>query len=159
MTIRDATLSDSAEIAALTTQLGYPTDADAITGRLAKIAGQREQLVLVAVLENTVAGWLQAHACEVIESGFRAEILGLVVGQSCRRQGVGRRLVERAEQWAIEIGAETLVVRSNTKRVESHSFYPALGFQASKTQAVYRKRLEADPNQFLRQRPIGDLGR
>jgi GNAT superfamily N-acetyltransferase len=67
--------------------------------------------------------------------------VGLVVSESCRRRGVGRSLVKRAEQWAAEIGAETLVVRSNTKRVESHRFYPALGFSLAKTQAVYRKGL------------------
>ena len=159
MTIRDAVLSDSADIARLTTQLGYATHAEAIAGRLARIAGQREQLVLVAVLEEKIAGWLQVHLSEVLESGFRAEIVGLVVGEGFRRQGVGRGLVERAERWATEMGAETVVVRSNTKRVESHSFYPALGFQASKTQAVYRKRLKADPNQLLRPTSIGDLGR
>ena|ERR1017187_7551340 len=144
MTIRDAVLSDSAEIAQLTSQLGYAADADAISHRLARIADRRDQLVLVAVLEDKIAGWLQAHGSEVLESGFRAEIVGLIVGESCRRRGVGRRLVQRAEQWAIAIGAEAVVVRSNTKRVESHNFYPALGFCASKTQAVYRKDLKKD---------------
>ena len=142
MTIREATLSDSPEIARLTAQLGYLADADVICGRLARIAGQRDQLVLVAILEERIVGWLQAHASDVLESGWRAEIVGLIVCESCRRRGVGRRLVQRAEQWAREIGAETVVVRSNTKRVESHNFYPALGYAASKTQAVYRKLLK-----------------
>jgi hypothetical protein len=51
-------------------------------------------------------------------------------------------LVGRAETWATEISAETVVVRSNAKRVESHVFYPALGFLPSKTQVVYRKRTD-----------------
>jgi GNAT superfamily N-acetyltransferase len=78
----------------------------------------------------------------VLESGFRVEIVGLVVAEDCRRHGVGRELVQRAEQWAAGLGAATVVVRSNTKREESHRFYPALGYAATKTQAVYRKRLE-----------------
>jgi len=141
MTIREVTLSDAPEIARLTVQLGYAADPDTIRGRLASITGRRDQLVLVAVLENQIVGWLQADASEVLESGWRVEIVGLIVDESCRRRGVGRRLVERAEQWATEIGAEAVVVRSNTKRVESHRFYPALGYTASKTQAVYRKPL------------------
>ena len=47
----------------------------------------------------------------------------------------------------MEIGAEAVVVRSNTKRVESHIFYPALGFTVSKTQSVYRKLQKSEPEQ------------
>jgi N-acetylglutamate synthase-like GNAT family acetyltransferase len=145
MTIRDAVLSDSADIAQLTAELGYIADTEAIRGRLSKILGQKDQLVAVAVSEGNIVGWLQVHTSEVLESGFRAEIVGLIVAERCRRHGVGRRLVQRAEQWAVEIGAEMVVVRSNTKRVESHSFYPALGFPMAKTQAVYRKALKKEP--------------
>lgn len=142
LTIRNAAPADAESIAQLTTQLGYAADAAAISGRLARLGGQRDQLVLVAVLDGKVAGWLQAHASEVLESGFRVEIVGLVVAENCRRHGVGRVLVQRAEQWAAGLGAGTVVVRSNTKREESHRFYPALGYAATKTQAVYRKQLD-----------------
>ena len=54
---------------------------------------------------------------------------------------IGRALVEQAERWAGARGPESLVVRSNTLRTESHRFYPTLGFTASKTQAVYQKPL------------------
>jgi GNAT superfamily N-acetyltransferase len=144
LTLRAATTSDSAEIARLTGELGYAADPAAIARRLARIADRPDQLVLVAVLDGRVAGWLQAHASDVLESGFRVEIVGLIVGEDCRRRGVGRRLVQRAEQWAVEVGASAVVVRSNTRRTESHLFYPALGFSASKTQAVYRKPLPND---------------
>ena len=145
ITIREAVLSDAADIAQLTVQLGYTASEEAVRGRLARIVGKRDQVVLVAVLERRIAGWLQACASEVLESGFRAEIVGLIVSESSRRRGVGRGLVQRAEQWAAEIGTEAMVVRSNVKRVESHSFYPALGYCASKTQAVYRKQLKNVP--------------
>jgi predicted N-acetyltransferase YhbS len=146
MTIRDAVSSDAEAIARLTCQLGYATDAETISARLARISACRYQLVLVAILEGEIAGWLQANVSDVLESGFRAEIVGLIVGEKNRRSGIGRSLVQRAEQWAIAIGAEAVVVRSNTNRIESHRFYPALGFTASKTQAVYRKPLKTAPN-------------
>jgi|SRR5882724_3471164 len=145
MTIRDAVLSDAAEIARLTAELGYPTNAEEIAGRLSRVMDRRKQIVLVAALEEKIAGWVQAQASEVLESGFRVEIVGLIVAESCRRRGVGRRLVEEAERWAIELGAPAIVVRSNSKRVESHIFYPVLGFSSSKTQAVYRKFLKKEP--------------
>ena len=141
ITIRIAGASDAAEIAALTAQLGYAADAAETGRRLERIGMREDHLVLVAVLDGKAVAWLHAHASEVLESGFRAEIVGMVVSERCRRRGVGRSLVQRAEQWAEETGADALIVRSNMKRVESHSFYPALGFSTSKTQTVYRKKV------------------
>ncbi len=145
MTIRPTIPSDAIEIARLTTELGYPADPAAITGRLARIAGQPDHLMIVAIVSGKVVGWLQAQASTVLESGFRVEITGLVVDSAHRGRGVGRSLVQPAEQWAAALGAETVVVRSNLKRTESHRFYPALGYERSKTQAVYRKRLAKEP--------------
>ena len=140
-TIRTAHPSDAAEITALTVQLGYTTENDSTHDRLERLLKRPDQLVLVACVEGRLTGWLQAHAYDILESGFIVEIVGLVVAQDNRRSGSGRALVQQAEHWASGLGAETLVVRSNVLRTESHRFYPALGFIASKTQAVYEKPL------------------
>lgn len=147
MIIRDAVPSDAAEVARLTAELGYATSPEEIADRLGRTTDRRKQLVLVAVLEGKIAGWAQAQLSEVLESGLRVEIVGLIVAESCRRRGVGRRLVEVVERWATDAGAPSLVVRSNAKRIESHVFYPALGFNATKTQMVYRKLLKEAPSQ------------
>jgi GNAT superfamily N-acetyltransferase len=149
MTIRQAHPSDSADIVRLTGELGYAGDPDALRGRLERVASQRDQVVFVAVVEERVVGWLQAHASESLESGYRVEIIGLIVGDGCRRRGIGRALVQQAERWALEIGSDVVVVRSNTERVESHDFYPALAFSAAKIQAVYRKQMKREPNQAM----------
>jgi predicted N-acetyltransferase YhbS len=144
MTIREGHPSDSADIARLTVELGYAGDANTIEERLRRIALQRDQVVFVAVLEEKTVAWLQARASVSLESGYRVEIAGLIVAGGCRRRGIGRALMQQAERWALEIGSEVVVVRSNIKRVESHDFYAALGFSAAKTQAVYRKHLNAN---------------
>lgn len=138
--VRAATEADAVQIAALSRELGYPEEARAIRDRLRRILRRDDQRVYVAEAEGgAVCGWLQAHSSDVLESGFRVEITGLVVSAQMRRRGVGGSLVAQAETWASEISAGTIVVRSNAKRVESHEFYPALGYLPSKTQVVYRK--------------------
>lgn len=154
MTIRSATTSDSAEIAELSAELGYSVPQDCIEERLSRVLSRTDQLVVVAVLDGKMAGWVQAHASDVLESGFGVEIVGLIVSHHFRRRRVGRRLVECAERWATTIGAEALVVRSNTKREESHQFYPSLGFGLSKSQTVYQKDLRNQRNQPLQPTPI-----
>ncbi len=140
--IRAAEESDAGSIAQLSCTLGYATTAEAIGSRLRAVRGSANDLILVALNDaGAVIGWIQAHASHVIESGFRVEIAGLIVSTDVRRCGVGRALVSRAEEWARRLGAEAIVVRSNVQRVESHAFYPALGYSVSKTQTVYRKPL------------------
>lgn len=86
-------------------------------------------------------GWVHAAEQEVLDSGRRCEILGLVVAPEARGQGVGRQLVLAIEEWAAERGLDLLTVRSNIVRAESHPFYERLGFVRLKTQHAYRKQL------------------
>jgi GNAT superfamily N-acetyltransferase len=141
--IRAAKPADAEAIALLSRELGYPAELKTVRERLRRILGREDQRIVVAeVPGGGVCGWLQAHSSIAVESGLRVEIVGLIVSETMRRRGVGRCLVEYAETWAKEISAETVVVRSNTKRVESRIFYPSLGFLPSKTQVVYRKRAD-----------------
>jgi len=142
VTLRPAAIGDAAEIARLSRQLNYPVAADLMAERLERALARNDQHVLVAEVGGQVCGWLQAQSAEIIESGFRVEIVGLIIDESARRRGLGRRLVQEAENWAVTLGAQMMVVRTNVVRAESHIFYRALGFQQAKTQHVYRKILE-----------------
>jgi GNAT superfamily N-acetyltransferase len=144
METRPATLADASAIAELTTELGYPVAAPAITERLAMLAGGGSDVVLVAVEDGVVAGWIQAHTLTSLETGLRMELVGLIVAARFRRRGVGRLLVAAAESWGRARGIDVFSVRSNVQRVESHAFYPALGYEKTKTQAAYRKRVPRD---------------
>jgi GNAT superfamily N-acetyltransferase len=142
--IRGATVGDAAEIARLSAQLGYPADAAAFTDRLERILPLATHAVLVCEGEGEggrLAGFVGLEQRLTIESGDKAEIVGLVVDADARRTGAGRRLVAAAEAWARTRGLLELFLRSNVVRPEAHAFYPALGFERSKTQHVYRKAL------------------
>ena len=141
-TLRRATDADAEAVASLSRELGYPSDVAVVRSRIAAVSRSLADALIVAVGASGVPlGWLHAHTAQLIESGFRAEILGLVVSPDARRAGIGRALVAEAERWAGSLGAEVVAVRSNVAREESHSFYPALGYENTKTQRVYRKRL------------------
>ena len=142
ISIRRAIEDDAKAIASLAGELGYTVDAQVMRIRVGAILASATDLLVVATdTSGSVVGWLQAHAAHVVESGFRVEITGLIISALFRRRGLGRALVAKAEDWARQISAEAVVVRSNVARAESHSFYPALGYTSTKTQMVYRKTL------------------
>jgi GNAT superfamily N-acetyltransferase len=110
--------------------------------RLQRLLASEDQAVLVAENVNgVVIGWIHGAQQLLLESGSRCEILGLVVDEAARRGGIGRQLVESAEQWALGRGLNEVSVRSAVSRAESHPFYQQLGYQQVKSQHVYRKQL------------------
>ena len=140
--IRPATTADTASLAGLSGQLGYPVLAESLQVSLARLLSRADQIVYVAEESGVgVLGWIHGAEQELLESGRRCEILGLVVDQGTRRRGAGRRLVEAVERWAARRGLGEVSVRSAVSRAESHPFYERLGYDAIKTQHVYRKRL------------------
>ncbi len=139
--LRRPTIADAESIASLSDELGYAVDSAVMVKRLTNLIDRTDCHLALIEVDGEVAGWIQVHAYEFLESGYRAEIVGLVVGEKFRRQGVGRLLVDDALKWAKQQGAAALVVRSNVARKESHQFYPSVGFEMIKTQAIYRKLL------------------
>ena len=141
MQIRPAVTEDADAIAILTSELGYPTSVADMRARLEALLARLTHFVAVAEDASGVIGWIAAEERLVLESGTRAELVGLVVTSRVRRTGVGRALVREAESWARHRGLESIFVRSNVVRHEAHPFYDSLGYSRTKTQHAYAKRL------------------
>lgn len=139
--IRNACEADCAGIARLATQLGYPASANEIRPRLQRVLASGNDVVFVAESGGELAGWIHGFLSQLLESNHRVEIGGLVVDASLHRQGFGRELVRRVEDWARERGVTELSVRCRTTRPEAHQFYERLGYRAAKTQIAFRKQI------------------
>jgi GNAT superfamily N-acetyltransferase len=140
--IRRAKASDAARLAELSGQLGYPTTAKEIVARLRRMKPAQSHAVFVADLAGDgVVGWLHVSTSPLLEVEFRAEVNGLVVGESQRSRGAGARLLASAEEWARKRGCKSMSVRSNVIRERAHKFYERNGYEHYKTQKAFRKKL------------------
>jgi GNAT superfamily N-acetyltransferase len=139
---RIARMDDSAEVARLCTQLGYPTTTEEMTARMGVVISAGDRQVFVVEEGDRLSGWIAIELRTTLETGRKAEIVGLVVDAQARRSGTGKALVEAAERWVRQHGLDAVLVRSNTVRPESHPFYEGIGFVRRKTQHVYSKTLE-----------------
>lgn len=52
----------------------------------------------------------------------------LYVKSTMKRQGIGKKLYERAEEFAIQKGIDTIYTRFSSDYVEAEKFYPSIGF-------------------------------
>src|SRR5882724_7394295 len=135
MPLRAARPEDVPALAALSAELGYPVGADALSDRLMALSRHGDHCVLVACDDRGgVVGWIHAGEQLLLDTGRRCEIFGLVVSEANRRQGIGQRLLDGAEEWARTRGLSELSVRSNIVRRSSHPFYEKHGFVHVKTQ-------------------------
>jgi GNAT superfamily N-acetyltransferase len=135
---------DVAAVVRLSDQLGYPTTESAIRSRISVISASASDAVWVAVgRERGVEGWIHVAHRILLESEPFAEILGLVVDERSRGNGVGAALVHRAEAWARDLAVFRMRVRSNIVRERARGFYEGLGYEVFKQQAVFDRRLES----------------
>jgi GNAT superfamily N-acetyltransferase len=140
--IRRAKSSDSARLAILCTELGYPATANEMKARLSRITPLADHAVFVAeTAESEVIGWLHTSASHLLESPRRAEVNGLVVGDGQRSKGAGALLINAAENWARKRKCVSMSVRSNVVRERAHAFYQHNGYEHYKTQKAFRKPL------------------
>jgi GNAT superfamily N-acetyltransferase len=140
--IRRARPEDYAQVAELSAQLGYASGANDIEARIVPMQESGEHDVFVAqTASGGIAGWIGVFVYRTVEADARVEVSGLVVDAKARSQGVGQRLLERAEQWTREKGLRAIGLRTNVTRERAHAFYERQGYEHNKTQRSYRKAL------------------
>lgn len=140
--VRQMRPEDAGAVARLITQLGYPSTEDEIRRRYDLIKDRWDARLLIAQHAGTsIVGWVHVQALYLLETDARAEIFGLVVAETARGTGVGRRLMEAAEEWALLRGLSVMGLRSNYLRTEAQGFYEHLGYKVIKTQNAFRKNL------------------
>lgn len=138
ISVCEATVANATEISALTAELGYIADEINTKEWLNYLLSSNNHHAFVALNNSkNVCGWLVIEKRISLETGFKAEITGLVVGEKYRRLGVGQKLVSAALNWAKCSQLSRVVVRSDIQREESHVFYRNIGFSFKKTAHNY----------------------
>jgi len=127
-------------MAALAEQLGYPCTGAEVRKRLDDMKDPRQYGAFVAVRsQGEVVGWIGAYILRAIELDPSAEISGLVVDGTLRSRGIGKALLNAAEDWVKSLGLADISVNSNITRERAHRFYLSNGYELVKTQKIFRK--------------------
>jgi GNAT superfamily N-acetyltransferase len=150
ITIRSARPSDAETIAALTKQLGYDAEPSAVADRLSRLLARSDQQFLVADVGGRSVGWIHMLIAEFVELDAFVVVGGLVVDRDYRKQGIGRRLLAQAEEWAVQQGCAVVRLWSSATRTDAHEFYRRVGYTIVKTQYSFAKSVGAAGPDALR---------
>jgi len=138
--VRPAQPTDGNAMAALAEQLGYPCTGTEVRKRLDDMKDPAQYGAFVAVRpQGELVGWIGAYVFRAIELAPFAEISGLVVERTLRSRGIGKALLNAAEDWARKVGLPAISVNSSLTRELAHRFYVSNGYELVKTQKIFRK--------------------
>ena len=127
--IRPAEEGDAPALAELMTQLGYRTTADEMRERLRTIFPRLDFATFVAVEENKVCGMIGVSASVGYEHDDpTGRIMALVAHEKMRGRGIGRALLQAAENYFIREKVTRVVLTSRFTRERAHAFYESLGY-------------------------------
>jgi GNAT superfamily N-acetyltransferase len=130
--IRRAVPGDAQAITPLLGELGYPTSAEAVAARFARLDGSENDPAWVAVDshdEEALLGFAAGHLFWLYELDRPVtELTALVVAEQHRGTGSGRALVAAFEEWAVAAGSCRATVASSVRRTGAHAFYERLGY-------------------------------
>lgn len=139
MNIRIARPEDSIAIAEITAEgLGYDCVPEIIAQNIAALDPAHARL-FVAEVDGEVVGFVEPQVYETVYFPPLVNILGLAVRESHRGMGIGKSLMEAAENWAKEIGAKGVRLNSGADRTNAHAFYRNIGYEAKKQQIRFLK--------------------
>ncbi len=143
-TVRLAGAADTERLAELCQYLGYPASPAEVQKRLSQIKSDEHHAVYVAEPADgqQIAGWVHVYTRQLMLTNLQAEIGGIVVDEGHRHIGIGRLLMQHAEQWAREKGCEAITLRSNILRKDAHIFYEKVGYRSIKTLLAFYKVLD-----------------
>jgi GNAT superfamily N-acetyltransferase len=140
--IRPPLPADAPALTLLAGELGYPTSAEALLGRLAALHPTDAAVIVSTDANDVPTGWCHVEMRRTLVEPVSAMILGLVIGEGHRSAGIGAALLAAAEGWARARGCRRLVVATRITRERAHRFYTREGYEVSKTSYFLTKALD-----------------
>lgn len=136
MQIIQVTTAEVAQVAPLFDQYRVfyqqPSDPALAYAFIAERVANRESEIFLAMEEHEPVGFTQLYPSFSSVSARRTWILNdLFVEPSCRGQGVGRALLERARLHALETGVKGIGLQTAMDNINAQRLYEALGYQRS----------------------------
>ena len=147
--IREMNKFDSLKCKELTVQLGYPDQLVDFDKRFSLINKLPHHHLVVAetTAEKMAVAWMHLEIRYLLVSSFKVEISAIVVDQKFQGNGIGKKLLNYAENWTKNCGFKDIFLHTNILKEETHSFYLKFGYQNTKDSKMFSKVLDKPINQ------------
>lgn len=139
--IRAAQIEDLDSIQKLAVQLGYnPTKETILTG-LRELQANGDYEVVVITEADLVVGWMTLCVRHRLEDIPFLQVAAIVTEETRRGSGLGKKLMNYAENRAKEKGLPFVGLHSSKRRSDAHRFYEKTGYEKANESFFFRKTL------------------
>lgn len=143
--LRNITIFDAQEIQSISNfELGYDVNLDIVKKQIRKLTNDNKHNIIIG-FENEqtrkIIGFVHAELYESLYMDTGLNILGLAVDSNFQGQGIGKKLMNSIEDYALKNNISYIRLNSNVRRVEAHKFYESIGYVCDKTQKRLIKKL------------------
>lgn len=103
------------------------------------IIRETKDKIFVFELNNEIVGYIHGSRHELLFADSLINVLGFVVKERYRNQGIGSKLMDYLEHWAREEGYSGIKLLSHPSREQAHRLYHKRGYQFTKDQKNFIK--------------------
>ena len=140
---REINTADAPEVAEICkSALGYDINVESVKRQIAKLTNDKKQHIIIGYEdENTskIIGFVHAQMYESFYSDLGLNILGLAVNPNFQGSGIGRKLMNKLEDYAVDNNISFIRLNSAMEREEAHKFYEHIGYACDKVQKRFIK--------------------
>ena len=140
--VRNVKPEDFEDISILSTELGYRYPIEKMRQRILYLTYHTKDIILVADNGYNVVGYIHASPYQLMYQDPIMNILGFVVKEEFRGNGIGHLLITEIERHAKRHGFTGFRLTSGETRTQAHHFYEKHGFTTNKTSKKYVKAFE-----------------
>ncbi|MGK0467258.1 GNAT family N-acetyltransferase [Clostridium sp.] len=138
--IRECTIQDYIEIVLLNkNEMGYEYPAEGTKKKLEQLINDSNHKIYVAIVADKVVGYIHANNHDLLYAPPLKNIMGIAVLSDFKKNGIGKMLLNKIEEWAQDTGAYGIRLVSGAKRVGAHAFYIKCGYIGNKEQKNSKK--------------------
>ena len=143
---REINTADAQEVAEICkVALGYDVDVENVEKQIAKLTNDKKQHIIIGYEdENTrrIIGFVHAQMYESFCNDLGLNILGLAVNPDFQGRGIGRKLMNELEDYAVDNNISFIRLNSAMKREDAHNFYEHIGYTCDKVQKRFIKKFK-----------------
>ena len=105
---------------------------ESVRSTFAKMSADKRYRSFVAEEDGIIVGFItMVEVLSFDDPHGYIKVNGIAILPEYRHRGIGEQLVKRAEQEALDRGADSIGCASNLKRAVAHLFFEKLGYEKS----------------------------
>ena len=140
--IREIRSADYKDIYSLNQELNpklHSFSSERVKERIDFIINNTKDIVFVSEQGNEVIGYIHGSPYELLFLDSLVNVLGFVVKEKYRNNGVGSKLIDSLECWAKDNSFSGIKLLTHPNRINAHRFYERHGYIHTKDQKNYMK--------------------